>query len=195
MTKGKIPVVQYRRKASGRTDYRKRLRLLLSGKDRLVVRFSGNSVTAHIVNYNQTGDLVSFGVNSNGLAKHGWKFGIKSIPASYLTGLLLAKQAKAKGYSGELILDTGFATIQKQGRMFAVLRGVMDGGLSIRHGDEGILPDEKTVSGVKISEYAKLLKTDAKEVYSKQFSKCIANGVDPVSMPDEFAKVKQTLLG
>ncbi len=194
MVKGKIPVVKYRRRASGRTDYRKRLRLLISGKDRLVVRFSRNSITAQIVNYHQTGDLVSFGTNSASLAKHGWKFGVKSIPASYLTGLLLAKQAKAKGYDGELILDTGFATIQKQGRMFAVLRGVMDGGLSIRHGDESILPDENTISGVKISEYAKLLQGSSKESYNKQFSKCITNGVDPANMPIEFAKIKQLLL-
>ncbi|MAG60633.1 50S ribosomal protein L18 [archaeon] len=195
MAKGKIPVVQYRRKASGRTNYRKRLRLLMSGKDRLVVRFSGNSVTAQIVNYHQTGDKVAFGVNSAGLEKFGWKFGIKSIPASYLTGLLLAKQAKAKNYSGELILDTGFATIQKQGRMFAVLKGVMDGGLLIKHGETEILPDENTVSGKKIAEYAELLKKDANEKYKKQFSKCILNGVDPIKMPEEFVKIKQALLG
>jgi large subunit ribosomal protein L18 len=195
MVKGKIPVVQYRRKASGRTNYRKRLRLLMSGDDRLVVRFSGNSITAQLVSYNQTGDHVSMGVNSRELVKQGWKFGIKSIPAAYLTGLLLSKKAKSKNYENKLILDTGFLTIQKQGRLFAVIRGIMDGGLSIKHGDEKILPDEKTVSGLKIAEYAKHLQKESQEAYSKQFSKCIANGADPTKMPEEFAKIKQVLLG
>jgi len=194
MAKGKIPVVQYRRKATGRTNYKKRLRLLMSGKDRLVVRFSKSSVTAQIVAYNQVGDAVSCGANSQSLEKLGWKFGLKSIPASYLTGLLLAKKAKDKNYNTELILDTGFLTLQKQGRLFAVLKGVMDGGLAVRHGEESILPDEETISGVKIANYAKLLQEGAKETYAKQFSKCIANGVDPSKMPEEFAKIKKELL-
>lgn len=195
MVKGKIPVVQYRRKASGRTNYRKRLRLLMSEKDRLVVRFSGSAITAQLVEYNQTGDLVKFGVNSRSLSKQGWKFGLKNIPAAYLTGLLLAKKAKSNNYNNEVILDTGFLTIQKQGKLFAVLRGVIDGGVAVKVGNENILPDEETVSGVRISEYAKLLSKESEESYKKQFSKCLANGADPVNLPAEFAKIKQEILG
>lgn len=194
MAKGKIPVIQFRRKAEGRTNYKKRLRLLMSGKDRLVVRFSKSSVTAQIVGYKPEGDAVSCGVNSKGLEKFGWKFGLKSIPAAYLTGLLLAKMAKEKNFNSELILDTGFLTLQKQGRLFAVLRGVMDGGLNVRHGDESILPDEETVSGAKIANYAKQLQEGAKEIYAKQFSKCVTSGIDPSKMPEEFVKVKKQLL-
>lgn len=194
MVKGKIPVVQYRRKANGRTDYRKRLRLLLSGKERLVVRFSGNSITAQIVRYEQTGDAVISGVNSRSLTKQGWKFGLKNMPAAYLTGLLLAQKAQKAGYNQELILDTGFLTIQRQGRLFAVLRGVIDGGLLVKVGDEGILPTEETVSGARIAEYATLLAKDT-EAYKRQFSKCLANGADPTKITDAFAKLKQEILG
>ncbi|MBT4445726.1 50S ribosomal protein L18 [archaeon] len=194
MVKGKIHVVRYKRKRLGKTNYRKRLKLLLSGKDRLVVRFSTNNVTAQIVSYSPKGDLVKLGVKSSSLSKHGWTFGSKNIPAAYLTGLLLANQAKGKNYSGELVLDTGFTTLQKQGRLFAVLRGVIDGGLPVRVGDESIFPKAEVFSGEKIAAYATKLKGESEEKYSKQFSKYISNGVDPTKMPETFSKVKETLL-
>ncbi len=195
MASKKTKVVQFRRKRSQKTNYRKRLRLLMSGKDRLVLRFSGNAITAQIISYESKGDIVKIGVNSVSLAKHGWNYTKKNLPASYLTGLLLAKTAKKEGYNGELVLDIGFQTIKKQGRIFAVLRGALDGGLQVSYGDETIFPEEDALQGKRIAQYAQKLKSEEKEVYSKQFSKYIANSSDPTKMPEIFLKVKGELLG
>ena len=50
--------VPFRRRREGKTDYRKRLKLLLSRKPRLVVRKSLNNIIAQIVEYDEKGDRV-----------------------------------------------------------------------------------------------------------------------------------------
>ena len=50
--------VPFRRKREGKTDYRRRLKLLLSGKPRLVVRKTSNHAIAQLVEYTLQGDKV-----------------------------------------------------------------------------------------------------------------------------------------
>ena len=47
----KTRAAAYRRKREGKTDYRKRLRLLLSGKPRLVIRRSLRDISAQVIEY------------------------------------------------------------------------------------------------------------------------------------------------
>ena len=54
MKKGKTHRIKFRRKREGKTDYRKRLKLLLGGKPRLVVRKSLKNITAQIAVYSKT---------------------------------------------------------------------------------------------------------------------------------------------
>ena len=195
MASNKIHVIKYKRRRSQKTDYRKRLRLLLSGKNRLVLRFSGNSITAQIIEYQAQGDIIKVGVNSSSLSVHGWNYTKKNLPASYLTGLLLAKKAKEAGYKGELVLDIGLQTIKKQGRIFAVLKGALDGGLSIKYGGDSIFPNAEALQGKRIADYAGKLQAGEKALYEKHFSKYVRDGVDPSKMPEVFLKVKGVLLG
>ena len=85
--------MQLKRKIEGRTNYRKRLRLLLSNKPRLVIRRSLNKIISQIIEYHPKGDRTLVSCSSNELMKYGWKGGLKNTPAAYLSGLLIGKKA------------------------------------------------------------------------------------------------------
>ena len=157
---------QYRRRKSGETDYRRRLKLLKSGQARAVVRVSNTRVTCQIVTYEKAGDRVS--VSSTGddlVAKYGWPEGNsrKNIPASYLTGFALGKSAIASGVD-EAVLDIGLAACSAGSRVFAALKGMIDAGLEIPHGDD-ILPSEDRINGEHIdSSYGKAIEACKKKI-------------------------------
>ena len=75
--------VLYRRKRERKTNYSKRLKLLLAKKNRLVVRFTNQHIIAQFVQFTITGDKVLVGVNSSALKKSGWKNSCKNISAAY----------------------------------------------------------------------------------------------------------------
>mgnify|MGYP002832188271 CR=1 FL=1 len=83
--------------------------------------------------------------------KHGWPEGFsqKSVPACYLTGYALGKASLALGCE-EAVLDIGLAGSSPGGRVFSALKGMVDAGLEIPHG-ENVLPDEDRINGSHIS--------------------------------------------
>jgi len=154
--------LQFKRKREGKTNYRKRLNLLKSRTDRLVIRKTNQYVLAQIVSYEPAGDKVLVGVSSKQLLKIGWKYSAKNIPASYLTGFLLAKKATEKKVK-KAILDLGLQTPKKGSRLYAVLKGVIDGGVNVPSSDE-IFPSQERINGAHISD--KMIK-DFESVKSK----------------------------
>jgi len=148
MAQNKIQVVQFRRKRDGKTDYKKRKRLLLSGKPRVTVRKSLNNIVMQIIEYSPSGDKVLLTSHSKELKKLGWKTGCGNIPSAYLTGLLLGKKATEKKI-GECMLDTGFYASIKGNRIYAALKGAVDGGMNIPHSDK-MLPPEDRIQGKHI---------------------------------------------
>ena len=188
----KILKKQYRRKEEGKTDYRKRLRLLMSRKSRAVVRRANNNITIQIVNYEDAGDKILAGANSRTLLKqYGWKAHKGNIPAAYLTGLMCGKKAVANGVK-EAILDLGFQKPQQKGIIYASLKGLVDGGLNIPHSKE-ILPEEDVIKGKKIEDYANKLKENA-DAYKKQFSNYIKNNIKPEEITKHFEEVKNKII-
>ena len=156
--KSTIKTVAIRRKREGKTNYRKRIKLLASGKPRLVVRPTLKSVIAQIVSYGQKGDRVEIGVTAYALEKYGWTMHKGNIPAAYLTGYRLGKLAKAKGISSA-VLDTGLTTPVKSGRIYACVVGVRDAGVSVP-ADGQVLPSVERIRGDHIAAYAKMKKDD-----------------------------------
>jgi large subunit ribosomal protein L18 len=134
--------MQYRRKREGRTDYKKRLVLLKSGLPRLVIRLSNKGAQAQIVAYEPDGDKVLATATTKSLAKFGWTRATGNIPAAYLAGLLLAKRVKGK-ISSDVILDIGLQKHHKGGRIYAVAKGAIDGGIQVRIGEETLPSDER----------------------------------------------------
>ena len=118
MKRDNLQVVPYHRKKSGKTNYKKRLRLLLSEKLRLIIRRSNKNVLGQIVQYHPDGDKVLLTTTSQELTKLGWNYSRKNLPASYLTGLLLGKKAQEKKVK-EAILDLGLQTSIGGGRLYA----------------------------------------------------------------------------
>jgi large subunit ribosomal protein L18 len=121
--------VPYRRKREGKTDYKKRLALLKSGSHRLVVRKSVDNISAQIVEYHPDGDKVIASAHSRELIGKGWKLSRKSVPAAYLTGLLLGKKAKE---DGEIIADFGMHPSTPGSRLYAVVKGALDAGIKVK---------------------------------------------------------------
>ena len=151
MATKKPKTVLYRRKREGKTNYPKRLKLLMSGKLRLVVRVTNNKVIGQVVEFAGSGDKIIVGADSYSLKKLGWNSGLKNIPASYLTGLMLGKKAIDKGCK-EAVFDTGFRASFGKGRVSAFLKGVVDSGLQVPHGSEEIFPTENSLYGQNVNE-------------------------------------------
>jgi large subunit ribosomal protein L18 len=192
MAKGSRYNVPYRRRREGKTDYRKRKALILSRKPRLVVRGSLKNIIVQIIAAKPHGDEVLVSAHSRELLKnYGWRAPRGNLPAAYLTGLLCGLKAKAKGIE-EAVLDIGLHSPTKGARVFAALKGVLDAGLNVPHGEEK-LPDENRIQGVHIAQYAKMLSANT-ERYTAAFSKYLENKVPPESLPEHFAEVKKAVI-
>ncbi len=189
MAKGPRHRVPFRRRREGKTNYRKRLKLLLSGKPRLVVRKSNQHVTAQIIVYDEVGDRTIVSAHSKELVKIGWLGSTKNVAAAYLVGLLCGLRAKKKGIE-EAILDIGLISPTKGGKVFAVLKGAVDAGLKIPHSEE-ILPSEDRIKGEHVANYAEMLsEEDRKRIFSQYYER----GLDPRDLPRHFEEIKEKIL-
>lgn len=186
MKKYKTYTVAFRRKREGKTNYRKRLKLLLSRKPRLVIRKSLNHIVMQIIEYSPAGDKVIFSAHSSQLEKFGWKAHKGNLPSAYLTGLLLGMRAKDK--VKEAILDAGILKPVKGSAIYAALKGVIDSGINVPHSKD-VLPEETRIKGEHISNYAKSLKDKR-----QQFSCYIKQGINPETLPELFEDVKKKIM-
>lgn len=142
--------MQFKRRRLGKTDYKKRFRLLSSGKPRLVVRKSLNYITIQIIKFDKNGDTILAGITSKQLKKFNWKFACDNLPASYLTGLLIGKLSQKKKIN-EAVLDSGLYPSTKGSRIYAAVKGSIDAGLKVPI-KEDVLPSEERIKGKHISE-------------------------------------------
>ena len=140
-----------RRRRENKTDYKLRKGLLKSGVPRIVVRRSNKYFIVQAVESKEAQDKVIAGVTSKSLLENGWdvkmKGSLKSIPAGYLTGLLLARKLKG----GEYIMDLGMTRTIPGSRVFAVVKGLIDGGLNIP-ADESVFPQKERLEGEHLKE-------------------------------------------
>src|SRR3989304_4874432 len=97
MVQGARARVPFRRRREGRTDYRRRLRLLRSGQARAVVRKSLNQTQVQIVAYDERGDRILASAVSRELSDFGWSGTTGDIAAAYLTGVLAGRRAGGRG--------------------------------------------------------------------------------------------------
>jgi large subunit ribosomal protein L18 len=142
--------IPYRRKREGKTNYRKRLRLLKSNTLRLVVRKTLKNITAQVVEFHPDGDKTILSVSSKDLKKYGWTGYGRNTPAGYLVGFLLGTSAKKKNHQ-KMVLDLGLNAARSGMSLFSVLKGVVDAGIEVPH-SATIFPSEDRISGKGISE-------------------------------------------
>lgn len=182
MAKNAIFTVKFRRKREGRTHYKKRLELLKSGKTRLVIRKTINTITIQFVNYEPNGDNVLLTFNSKKLESFGWSYSKNSLPASYLAGFAAGVLAAKKGLS-EAILDLGLQTPLKGSKLYAALKGVIDAGIIVPHSDD-IFPSEERIKGQHIADIGDL---------ASKFTNYQKNKLDVKQIPAVFEATKKKI--
>lgn len=151
-----------RRRRENKTDYKARRILLMSGLPRIVVRRTNKYYILQAVNSEEAQDKVIATITSKELLKNGWNEkasgSLKNIPAGYLTGLLMAKKLK----KGKYIVDLGMARTLAGGRIFAVVKGLIDGGLDIS-ANEKVFPTKERLVGEHLSDDVKVMISKIKE--------------------------------
>jgi len=173
----KVPM---RRRREARTDYHQRLRLLKSGKPRLVARPSNKHVRAQLVTTSPQGDRTLASAHSSDLREFGWEAPTGNLPAAYLTGCLAGRRAVEAGLE-EAVLDIGLNTATPGNKVFAVQEGAIDAGLEIPH-NESVFADWERTRGGHIAEYAE---QRDEPLYSGDF--------DATELPDHFDETRERL--
>ena len=153
MATGSRYFVPFRRRREGKTDYYQRTRLVVADVPRMVVRKSNRHIIIQLVTAEMEGDKTLVAANSAELEKYGYKGSTSNTPAAYPTGMLFAAKAKKANYDSA-ILDIGLNRATPGARVFAALKGAVEAGLEIPHGEE-ILPSDERVTGAHIAAYNK----------------------------------------
>jgi large subunit ribosomal protein L18 len=158
--------VQKRRRRERKTDYGKRIKLLKSKSPRIVFRKTNRYIIAEYITSKEAKDKVEIGLTSKKLKEFGWpkefEGSLKSIPASYLTGLLMGKEIIKKKLKTPII-DLGMVRAIKKTKAYAFLRGLKDAGIKINCAEENF-PEEEKISG-------KNMKKDFSETFKEIKSK------------------------
>ena len=173
-----------------KTNYRKRSGILIGRRPFIITKISGQNISAQALKPTLTGDIVIASAHSRELIRHGWKGSMNSMPACYLTGLLLGKKSIQKG-ANNAVLYTGnnpFTT-----KVAACLKGIVDSGINIPVSKES-LPGDDRVSGKHIANYANLLK-DSEEKYNSRFSALLKQGLRPEDYPVHFEEIRMRISG
>jgi len=196
-----------------------------SPKYRLVVRFTNTDIICQIAYATIQSDRILAAAYSHELKHHGIKVGYTNYAAAYATGLLLARRVlkklkldktyigkeKADGQaylvkevSGQsrplyVLLDVGLNRTTTGSRVFAALKGAVDGGLDIPHNNKRFAGYDnetnkfdaaklrKYIFAGNVSDYMKLLKKDNPEKFGKQFSQYIKNEIEADSLEKVWA--------
>lgn len=143
-----------RRRHENKTDYSKRIKLLKSGKPRVVVRISNKYVNVQFVKSENAQDKVELDLNSRKLVEYGWpeefKNSLKSIPAAYLLGYLMGKKI-IKEKKETPVLDFGMQRRIRKNRLYSFLKGIMDAGVDIKSKRDDVFPEEERINGKELN--------------------------------------------
>eukprot|EP00238_Polyblepharides_amylifera_P000142 CAMPEP_0196571244 /NCGR_PEP_ID=MMETSP1081-20130531/1426_1 /TAXON_ID=36882 /ORGANISM="Pyramimonas amylifera, Strain CCMP720" /LENGTH=291 /DNA_ID=CAMNT_0041888111 /DNA_START=79 /DNA_END=954 /DNA_ORIENTATION=- len=106
--------VKFRRRRSGKTDYRARKRLVTQDKNkynspkyRLAIRFTNKDICAQVIYATIAGDVVVASAYSHELQRYGLEVGLSNYAAAYCVGLLIARRTLQKyGLDEEYLGET-----------------------------------------------------------------------------------------
>ncbi|OGJ13061.1 hypothetical protein A3K82_03400 [Candidatus Pacearchaeota archaeon RBG_19FT_COMBO_34_9] len=141
--------VSKRRRRQGKTDYNKRIKMLSGESPRIIFRKTNKYIIAEYITSREAQDKVEIGITSKKLKGYGWpdefEGSLKSIPAAYLTGLLIGREIIRKKLKTP-IADFGMIRAVKKTKAYAFLKGLADAGIKINCAEENF-PDEERISG------------------------------------------------
>ena len=201
-------------------------------KYRMIVRFTNRDIVCQIAYSTLAGDVVVCSAYAHELKRYGLKAGQTNYSAAYCTGLLLARRTLQKfgldkayeGNTGEelgedynveandegprpfyCILDTGLKRTSTGSKVFAALKGALDGGLDIPHNEKrfaGYEPDEKEfdpevmskyIFGGHVAEYMEEMIEEDPEKYQTHFAEFLKNGIEPDNMEEMYEAVHEAI--
>jgi len=204
-----------------------------ASKYRFVVRITNRMVVCQMVSSKVIGDEVLAVAYSSELSRYGLEVGLTNYAACYATGLLLARRVLKKvgldeSYTGtdevtgeyfceemdeeedakspfRAFLDVGLRPTTTGARVYAAMKGAVDGGVAIPHtysgkpfpgwykedGRETFEADvlRKYIFGGHVADYMKKLQEEDEEKYEKHFSQYIKKGVAADDLEDLYTKV------
>nr|O22608.1 RecName: Full=Large ribosomal subunit protein uL18; AltName: Full=60S ribosomal protein L5 [Dunaliella salina]AAB84056.1 60S ribosomal protein [Dunaliella salina] len=194
-------------------------------KYRLVVRFSNKNVTCQIVYSTIQGDVVMAAAYSKELPNYGLKVGLTNYSAAYCVGLLVARRILTKlnladTYKGQeepdgedynvepvedgpkpfyCLLDTGLKRTSTGSKVFAAMKGALDGGLDIPHNEKRFVGYadkkldtevlQKYIYGGHVAEYQETMQEEEPEKYQAHFSSYVENEIEPDGIEDMYKEV------
>ncbi|OHS95439.1 ribosomal protein L5 [Tritrichomonas foetus] len=201
----------FRRRLECKTEYRQRAALIQQDKTkygakkyRLVARITNTKVIAQVVAAEVDHDVTIAQALSTELPRYGVKLGLSNYAAAYCTGLLVARRLLTKLDLAEtfktavkpdddededarrpfkVLLDVGLRRTTTGARVFAVLKGAVDGGLFVPHSPKRFAGGEKEkqqqhfILGGHVADYMKKLEKENKDAYNRQFSRYIKEGI------------------
>jgi len=207
-----------------------------AAKYRFVVRISNRQVTCQVVSSKIIGDEVLAVAYSSELQRYGIKVGLTNYAACYATGLLLARRVLTKlgldqMYTGveevtgdyfmeemegedekspfSCIMDVGLRPTTTGARVYAAMKGGIDGGLAIPHtdsgkpfpgwwsedGQKGFQSEDlkKYIFGGHVAQYMRHLEETDAERYEKQFSLYVKEGIKADDLEAMYAKAHEAI--
>jgi large subunit ribosomal protein L5e len=204
--------VKWRRRRERKTDYYFRKRLICqdkrkynSPKFRIVVRISKHNIICQFVNSKIEGDKILNAVYSRELIKFGIQFGLTNFPSAYESGILLSKKILSnkllkKGSHNvstqnipqiiKAFLDIGLTRATVGHKVFACMKGVIDGGVNIPHSEKkypgytnekGFDPEllKNRIKGQHVYSYMNSLKEEDENKFCKVFSSSVKFDISP----------------
>jgi len=200
-------------------------------KYRMIVRFSNTDVCCQIAYARLEGDIVIGAAYSHELPRYGVKVGLTNYAAAYCTGLLLARRMLQKfnldtvyegntEINGEMYnvedndegpgafracLDVGLARTSTGAKVFAALKGAVDGGLDIPHSEKrfpGYDAESKSLNaevhrahifGQHVADYMNNLAEEDEEAFKRQFSRYIKLGITADSIEAMYTNAHKAI--
>uniref|UniRef100_A0A8R1XTM6 Large ribosomal subunit protein uL18 n=2 Tax=Onchocerca volvulus TaxID=6282 RepID=A0A8R1XTM6_ONCVO len=194
-------------------------------KYRLIVRFTNKDVIAQIAYSRIEGDVIVCSAYSHELPRYGIKVGLTNYASAYATGLLLARRhllkiGLAETYKGveeangddynvekegerapfRAVLDVGLARTVTGAKVFAVMKGVADGGIDVPHRYLSFFKQKYNaeahrdrILGKHVADYMTLLKEQDEDAYKRHFSRFIAANIGPDDIMDMYKKAHEAI--
>lgn len=194
-----------------------------------LTRFVYRDIICQIVAARICGDEVLTTAYAHELPRYGVKHGLTNYAAAYCVGLLCARRHLKKlkldetyegveEVTGEMfeveeegdrrpftaLLDIGLVRTTTGNRVFAVMKGAVDGGINVPHNEkrfpayskeEGFDPEElkSRILGNHVAEYMNYLLEEDEERYQKQFAHFIADGVEADDIEDMYLEAHKKI--
>ena len=192
MAKGPKYRVAFRRRREGKTNFSRRLKLIKSRRNRLVIRCTLKHISVQVSESQIKGDKTLVYAYSKQLIKEfGWLQSTSNLPAAYLTGYLAGLRAKKINIE-DAILDVGILVHNE--RVKAAFLGFLEAGIEVPHDSEWFSEALKErINGSHIQNYAQTLQKEDKDKYRKLFAAVLKNKGDPTKITDDFNKTKQSI--